>query len=918
MIKFLEVPDLHFDPAWYEITVKVFEKVIYTANEEKVDFVVFPADITNRALLASDQGKINILRDLFKWLGDVCPMAAVYGTPSHEPPCSLDHLKDCGLVILEPGKVYGFDHWKRTISRIKRPGLDHPEISAILFGFPEISKKNFQSVLNLPAEKANAEAINCFRDYLQEYIAPTRAFFSKIPAIGVLHGVVSDSHRENSSDVIIRASDIVISTDDLRIADLDRWSLGHIHTPWESSKISAGYAGFTGIDSNPWGKTDFLPAMNLVKVDDCENVFTYISTIRYGTPARKKIYSPEEATNNVVAYWLHSSDKDAALPDFVHPWSKVTYSPPKKEKRIVSAESRGISLKELFLLSDPDLDESLFPFIESIPDKSKGQNDHKNIVLTELEVCGCTLFKGKRFYINFDDLQDGLTCLLGGNGSGKSSAMAFMSAFPVIIGKDTNSGRMSAIKDFFNQPKSSIKKTVYVNGIIHQHFITIKGAHTNSPKCECYLTIDGTPSLDLGTFDEMLKKCQELYGSLEDYILTSFSIQPQQCRGYESLMSASVSTMRDLVHNIAGIDREKERAFARDKARSLKERTSHLKSWLAGAESSGEKSEALAENLEEKEKQLEAAQKKLLEAEKTGRARKLKYNNLYNAKQKVYLLKSEIKKLEYKITHLKIRVQHDFKKCPKCKEYLEPSADYEIDRARKEAGKAFLDIEEKKKQLSQISFPENQIKEAFEDMSLSSSEIIEINKEISELELSIKTKKQSLEKARKIKKCKEELWDKAKKLEAWDYIAKMLLPENIPTIELNRVIDAINERATDLISSIDDGRYSFSTGEKFDIEIHDSQTGETKSIIKHSPGEKSLFSDAYTKALIMQRNESARISYSPIILDETDGPIQTERIADFYRMQSAFWSDCKVIVTTHNPASHEHIENRIDVEELLR
>jgi hypothetical protein len=104
--------------------------------------------------------------------------------------------------------------------------------------------------------------------------------------------------------------------------------------------------------------------------------------------------------------------------------------------------------------------------------------------------------------------------------------------------------------------------------------------------------------------------------------------------------------------------------------------------------------------------------------------------------------------------------------------------------------------------------------------------------------------------------------------------------------------------------------------DRFDIVVHDSETGDARSFMKFSPGQKAFFADAYVKALVRQRNERAHRSYKPVIMDESDGPIEPGLVADYYEMQRRYWMDCPVLAVSHSPASHEHIEYSIDIEEL--
>jgi hypothetical protein len=152
----------------------------------------------------------------------------------------------------------------------------------------------------------------------------------------------------------------------------------------------------------------------------------------------------------------------------------------------------------------------------------------------------------------------------------------------------------------------------------------------------------------------------------------------------------------------------------------------------------------------------------------------------------------------------------------------------------------------------------------------------------------------------------------------WSYIAKALQPANIPALELEMSIQSIDNEATRILLPFMDGQYSVRTeaADGFDIIIYDSLTGTETSFFKKNPGHKAFFADAYTKALIKQRNERQHRKYSPIIMDEADAPIESESVQVYYKIQDDYFSniDSKVLVVSHKGTGH--IENTIEVKEL--
>jgi len=1092
-MKYLEVPDIHYSPSWGDVTEQAINAVAKAARDNAVDFIAIPGDIYDRPIMTSDKGGINHLRRMIRKLTSICPVVAVYGTPSHEAPGSLEPLTDVGLTVLEPGKVYG--HFVDTVREIKGAPIQEPEL--ILFGVPELSKKTIQSQLSLTADEANAEAVNLFRQYITEFVAPHRAKYPDIPAVMLLHGNVSDSSRDNETNIILRASDIVIHTDDIRPANLDRVSLGHIHTPWESSVISAGYAGYTGIDSNPWGKTGFVPSMNLVEIQDAVELqedfrpttsrAVSIARIPYGTPERRKIIRTLSEYDPAVAYWLHTDDHTATLPDDVHPWSRVTHDEARSETRRVTREQADTvkTLSDLFRLIDPAVTEPIINKVDTMESEfGIKQHDPVDVRVESIDVQGCIFFDGRTAHLDINGLEPGINALRGDNGSGKSSILSFATPYPVIVGKDTSSGRSSAIKDFFDDPESKIVKRLNCNGKRHDHVITVRGAHTKSPKTECYLSIDGEPQLDKGTFDEMFTMCEQLYGPFADYLLTTFYVQPLQGNQKSGLMSATMTDIRDLVQSIAGIDREQEKRHALDQVSVIGKEIERLESWLTGAREFAVDIDELERQRKDITDRITALKTELQEHERTGKEKNQAYEQAVENKRQsddesrrkqedesrsfeilgtISKLKNELEslnkaagelaqneslikaddqardtrnrnreerqkredeirtitrrnedalrqheqrksELETKITRDKQQVESMRERitsievaCPNCG-YIDPDAMRKSAEIRESIAVLEKLIGENETAQSELTHPvtepvppaietvdpdimsdddRTQIMDRIDSGRRASARIPVIDEQISSLEIEhekLKSRQYHIDEQaeQEVQRTRKELEDTREKYRAvssdiareeerersiaqqierarevsgkiaqaeadikqhtadrtdWDYIARMLQPSKIPALELELVLDSIDAEATRVIAPFQEDRYAFRTEtqqqgkagtvDRFDIRIHDNERGTDKSFLVLNPGHKAFFADAYTKALVRQRNERAQRRYDPVVMDESDGPIQPERIAAYYEIQRQYWTDSRVLVVSHSPASHEHIENMISMEEIL-
>lgn len=1064
-MKLLSVPDFHFDRQSLDVCKRNAEAVRQAAIDHRVDFIAIPGDLYHRPLYATDAGGINdLIRIVESWL-DVCPVYAVEGTPGHDAPGSYGPLEKVGLVLLRPG-----------LHRILR-GRDGSDCS-MLFGIPELRKDNIQASLRLPAERANAEAVRLVREYIAQYIAPIRSSMPDIPAIGLLHGVVTDSRREDDPNVVVRASDIVIPAEYLAESGVDYWCLGHWHQPRASRVVSGGYAGSWGRD---WNETGYVPAFDLVVLDGDD---VDVTRIPYGTPRRETITDVVQAVDADVAYRLKTADPEATLPDHVHPWSEIQYIPERKTSQRAESIGESASLWDLFKLIDPEVPEQYREKIEQTEQRKPcSLRRASEVRLKSVEVRGCDFFGGRTVRLDVESLPDGLTAIIDDNGAGKSSLLAFMPPYPVIVGKIPRSGRLSAIKEFFYGQDSRIINVFDVNGQEHVHLVTIKGAHTKSAKTECYLTIDGIPQLEQATFDTMMEKCEELYGPYHDYLLTTFYVQPLQGDTQSGLMCANMTDIRDLVLNIAGINREAEKRHALDRvaerdgeARRLESRADTLEEQitdddgleeirkiefqlktergaLAQVKLDGTAAREKVNSMREAEKEslAKASRLETLEQARKDAAEKLKTmkRSRDNAKQRVEAISADsakvrqfdslatkisflredrrvvsernanklqvyqplrkryddreraIAKAEAERSGIEAQIKYHAKRCSACG-FIEPGAAETVRRLTEKMESIDIpdripepaapvleefddselvklsadlekiaspdEIESMRKNMEAKSHAEGELCRLSEEVDTAATDAdrllleceqlsTEISRAVSDELVVAECKLQSLqtqyatlntEIARKDERLKALLKDRERNeqrksdlvetcealatatadVEAWRYISRMLNADKIPALELSMVLDAIDADATRNIAPYHDGRYTFRTVtqsmgkagvvDRFDIMIHDAETGIERSYLGHSPGERAFFNDAYVKALVRQRNAKGNRFYSPIISDEADGPVHPPLVPAFYDMQERYYADqdVKVLVVSHATGAHQRISSRITMEDV--
>lgn len=551
-MKYLDIADFHYNPNRKEECIEAFGKIIKASAD--VDFVVFSGDLFDLPIYANED--LNTLIDLFKQIKKPC--CGVCGTQGHEVRSMYRALiESVGFILMEPAKEYGFIDGKI----IKTDNKTIP--SVLIYGLDEISKKSVMAHHpELKPNEVNPYINNLLKKLITEDIAVKRSRLPDVPAVLVVHGNVSDAVDRNAEkNEALKRADIVIKTEWIKEACITYTSAGHIHQYINFEKINGGYGGSPAWN---WNSTGFLPCFNQVLIMG-ENVT--VDRIPYGTPERKKIYKPLDKYEPNIAYWLEYDGELNLNPaeHGAHPWSRMTL--PEKEKttrRVDIADVENKPLAEIAEIFDSNITESQKEKLtEAEKARTQGDRLSRTVRVESVEVENCVLFHDKKLDIKLSDIT-GLTQIIGENGSGKSSVLSFCTPYPVLVGKDTESGRSSAIKDFFKNETGKIRKIITVNGTEHEHIILL-----NKGKCECFLNIGGRPALEKTNFDEFFARCEKEYGALNDYITTSFYVQPLQGKTESGLMTASQTTVRDIVQNIAGINREEEKQYCLNKVSEL-------------------------------------------------------------------------------------------------------------------------------------------------------------------------------------------------------------------------------------------------------------------------------------------------------------------------------------------------------------
>ena len=162
---------------------------------------------------------------------------------------------------------------------------------------------------------------------------------------------------------------------------------------------------------NPWGKRDFVPAMNLITDGKAPAL----------RPMRKKITDPALAIDPTVAYWLVSDNPNAMLPASVHPWSRVTFDEVRNEtRRVTKEQAKDVKkLSDLYKLIDPTVTTDVLDLVDTIP---RGPRVKSRMRSFRCHTCRSRAVRSSaQKTVTFDlaKLADGVTSLMGDNGIGQ-------------------------------------------------------------------------------------------------------------------------------------------------------------------------------------------------------------------------------------------------------------------------------------------------------------------------------------------------------------------------------------------------------------------------------------------------------------------------------------------------------------------
>ncbi len=223
-MKILHCADLHIREKDIEEIDRCLQMIVITAQQEKPDLAVIAGDMfDNRDVKVASLTAITAI-GFVSALADVCPVAIVIGTPSHDgdSPRIMRYVRGefPVLVAEKPMQVILSGSEFKSEEDNEGYGL---QPDAILTLIPQPTKQYFQTQSDI--KTADQEIGQAMSGLFMGFGA--RAAEYKCPHILVYHGGISGASLSTGQN--LTGQDIEVSVDQLNMAGADLNLCGHIH-----------------------------------------------------------------------------------------------------------------------------------------------------------------------------------------------------------------------------------------------------------------------------------------------------------------------------------------------------------------------------------------------------------------------------------------------------------------------------------------------------------------------------------------------------------------------------------------------------------------------------------------------------------------------------------------------------------------
>jgi len=562
-MRFIHIADIHASRERLPQTLHILNTLTERCKKGDIDFIVFAGDFWDSTITATKGSGFSDIISAIRELEKYTFLFFIYGTPTHEPSGSL-----AGFVS-EKTKV--IDSMQNVIKPILADnGYETVKIVCI----PEPRRSNYVG-------GSISETDKRINDDIKAFIKESAKGAKQNYTIVVYHGEVKGAVYQNG---VSASSPTAIPKQLLQSLNADYYALGHIHMPQEVfhnawypgsacpknfGEVHDGHYNLVTIENDetkveevsfglPWFVTFYDRPDNFIEGNPHQNEKANIRFIFDCTREERKQI-------NIKAYAEETKKRLNALSVKIEPniieSDIVPVSEVSKRKSLVEKMTEYAKEKELII---PKHAKELLQNIQDSTLAKLAYPQH-SFELLSLSLRGAIGIRDGQhkedFELNFENMEDGIVCLAGPNGHGKSTLLENCHPYPCML------TRNGTLKEHFYL-KDSHRILIYKdeNNLYYRISILIDGK-TASGKAAYFAETskDRTSWKSVSDVDGSLDAYKEwvnsTFGSIDVFLRTAFFAK-EPTKEAADISVTTKSERMELLSKLAGTDHLKEVSIA--------------------------------------------------------------------------------------------------------------------------------------------------------------------------------------------------------------------------------------------------------------------------------------------------------------------------------------------------------------------
>lgn len=568
-MKFIHVADIHASRERLPQTLSILKTLTERAKQGDIEFIIFAGDFWDSTITATKGSGFSDIVSAVRRLEQNTKLLFIYGTPTHEPSGSLDAFKSDNVMVVND-MTSGALLWN----------------NAEFICIPEPRRSDYVS----DSIAATNDLIN---KRLQTFIEH-RSIKPLVSRIVIYHGEVKGAVYQNG---VSASSPTAISKELLQSLNADYYALGHIHLPQEVFK-NAWYSG--SACPKDFGETHD-GCYNLVTID---NEGTKVEQVSFGLPIyqtyrvnypfenphgdwsnyhirlqfdctreERKALNLKQLSDNIKedTHALSVKLEPSVIETEAASKSEVSKHKSIVEKMTEYAKEKGVKLpkysKELLQeIQDNTLIKLSYP-----------QHSFELLSLSLRGAIGIRDGQHKENYeLNFEEMEDGVVCLVGHMGAGKSTILENCHPYPKML------TRNGTLKDHFYL-RDSHRILIYKdeNGLYYKISMLIDGKNQSGTVSYFVKTSENRntwkplPNVD-GSLKSYEDWVNQTFGSIDIFLRTAFFAK-EPTKEATDISSTTKGERMELLSKLAGTEHLKEVSrLARESRKALEKEIEKL------------------------------------------------------------------------------------------------------------------------------------------------------------------------------------------------------------------------------------------------------------------------------------------------------------------------------------------------------